>query len=330
MSQTPDRAEPTPPGPSEALRQANRLDTVLLIVALTLLTAISAYQFLGWPGLIGAVCFVAVLSAAAPHVPARAILRLYRAEPIDPRTGAEIYDLLGELCRRAGMARPPGLYVVPSLTMNAFSVGTPDNAAIAVTEGLLRKLSLRQTAGVLAHELSHIRNNDLRIMALADALSRAMQFLSWIALVLVLLYLPHYLAGNGRIPWTGLLLLYLAPTIATLLQLALSRTREFAADQSAVALTGDPAGLASALTAIERYEGRFWEDLIFPSTRRVPNPSILRTHPATHERIERLRALAPPPARQPIGLGADGPRVSLVGMSPSQMRPRYRVPGIWF
>jgi len=183
---------------------------------------------------------------------------------------------------------------------------------------------------VLAHELSHIRNNDLRIMALADALSRAMQLLSWIALALIIFYLPQYFAGNGRIPWFGLLLLYLAPSIATLLQLALSRTREFQADLGAIDITGDPAGLASALAAIDRYEGHFWEDLIFPSTRRVPHPSILRTHPATQERIERLRALAPRPVQEPIGMGADGPRISLAGMSPSQMRPRYRVPGIWF
>ena len=125
-------------------------------------------------------------------------------------------------------------------------------------------------------------------------------------------------------------LLYLAPTLCSLLQLALARTREFEADLNAVSLTGDPAGLASALRLIERYQGRFWEDLIFPSTRRVPQPSILRTHPATEARIERLRRLAPPAGQTMVVANEDGPRVSLVGMSPSEMRPRYRLPGIWF
>jgi len=327
MSVSPSTA---PPKSEHAQHDHNLFDTVVLIGTLTLLTGISAFQFLSWAGLLAAVLFVGLLALAAPNIPAALVMRLYRAIPMDPRNGRDIYAALNELCGRAGLSSEPALFVVPSLTLNAFSVGTPKNAAIAVTEGLLRKLTLRQTVGVLAHELSHIRNNDLRIMALADGLSRTMQVLSWVALVLILVYLPQYLAGNGRIPWLGLFLLYLAPTIATLLQFALSRTREFEADLGAVELTGDPAGLASALQSIERYQGRFWEDLIFPSTRRVPQPSILRSHPATEERVERLRQISPAPTLRPIGPDVDGPRISLVGMPPSQMRPRYRVPGLWF
>lgn len=318
------------PGGEQGQRDHNLMDTVVLIGAMTVLTAVTAYQFLSWPGLLAAVLFVGLLAVVAPNVPPALVMRLYRALPVDPRNGRDLYDALDELRQRAGLAVAPALYVVPSLTLNAFSTGTPEAAAIAVTEGLLRKLSLRQTAGVLAHELSHIRNNDLRIMALADALSRAMQVLSWVALAMILYYTPQYFAGNARVPWLGLSLLYLAPTLCSLLQLALARTREFEADLNAVSLTGDPAGLASALRLIERYQGRFWEDLIFPSTRRVPQPSILRTHPATEARIERLRRLAPPAGQTMVVANEDGPRVSLVGMSPSEMRPRYRLPGIWF
>ena len=311
-------------------RDHNLIDTVVLIGAMTVLTGVSAFQFLAWPGLLAAVVFVGLLAFAAPHVPATLVMRVYRAIPVDPRNGRDIYAVLEELRLRAGMETAPALYVIPSLTLNAFSAGTPQNAAIAVTEGLLRKLNLRQTAGVLAHELSHIRNNDLRILALADALSRAMQMLSWVALVLAAVYLPQYLAGNARVPWLGLALLYLAPALCTLLQLALARTREFEADLDAANLTGDPAGLALALRSIERYQGRIWEDLIFPSSRRVPQPSILRTHPETEARIERLRQVSPSLGGEPIAVDEDGPRVSLVGMGPSEMRPRYRVPGVWF
>jgi len=325
MTASPDR-----PAAQTGPRDPNLFDTVVLIGAMTLLTAVSAYQFLSWPGLVGAVLFVGLIAFASPHIPPALVMRLYRAQPVDRRNGSDLYDALDELTQRSGMDCEPALYVVPSLTLNAFSVGTPERSAIAVTEGLLRKLSLRQTAGVLAHEISHIRNNDLRIMALADGLSRAMQLLSWLALVLAILYLPQYLAGNVRMPWLGLALLYLAPTVSTLLQLALARTREFEADHGAVGLTGDPAGLASALKSIEQYQGRFWEELMFPSTRRVPQPSLLRTHPATEARIERLRRLQPAPGLRPIGEETDAPRISLVGMGPSEMRPRYRVPGVWF
>jgi heat shock protein HtpX len=306
----------------------NRLDTVLLIGGIALLTGLTAAQFFGWLGAVAAVMLAGSIGYVAPHVPAIAVMRLYRASPVDPRTGGELYLMLNELTLRSGLQRAPALYVVPSLALNAFSAGEETNAAIALTEGLLRALDLRETAGVIAHEFSHIVNRDLRIMALADVMSRYLQVLSWVALVLVLIYLPSYLAGDHRIPWLGLLLLYLAPSLGSLLQLALARTREFDADREAARLTGDPEGLAKALTKIERYQGHFWEDLIFPGARRVPVPSMLRTHPETEERVKRMRAVARTGAASTWP--ADGPRISLVGMGPGAMRPRFRIPGLWF
>jgi len=267
---------------------------------------------------------------AAPNVPPSYVMGLYRATAMDRRNGRDVYLILNELVARAGMAHTPTLHVVPSLTLNAFSVGTPDRAAIAITEGLLRRLTLRQMAGVLAHELSHIRNNDLRLLALADAMTRVMQLLSWLGLALVVYYLPQYVQGNTRIPWAGAFLLYLAPMLSTLLQLALSRTREFDADIDAVGLTGDSEGLASALGDIERNQGKIWEDLVFPNCRRTLEPSLLRSHPATPDRLSRLADVRSPIGESPMVIGAESPRVSLVGMAPSAMRPRYRFPGLWF
>jgi heat shock protein HtpX len=308
----------------------NLFDTVVLTTVMTLITAVAAYLILGWPGLPLAILAVGGLALAATTLPSTYVMQLYRAQPMDRRNGRDVYLLSKELARRAGMRKAPTLYVIPSLTLNAFATGTSDKAAIAVTEGLLRKLSLREIAGVLAHELSHVRNNDLRLMALADAMTRVLQVLSWCSVLLLASYVPLYLAGRTRIPWVGLAVLYLAPTIGTLIQLSLSRTREFDADVDAVGLTGDPEGLAMALAAIDRGQGNVLEDLIFPNSRRVPDPSMLRTHPATLERLARLRNLRSPGGESPIALGAEQPRVSLVGVGPSAMRPRYRFPGLWF
>jgi heat shock protein HtpX len=216
------------------------------------------------------------------------------------------------------------------MTLNAFATGTPDKAVVGITEGLLRRLSLRELAGVLAHEISHIRNNDLAVMSLADVMTRFTQSLSYLALFLAIFNLPGLLMGESDISLAALLLLYLAPTLGSLLQLGLSRTREYDADLEGAQLTGDPGGLASALEKLERYQGNFWEDLTLPVPgRRIPQPSLLRSHPPTEERIRRLLALESRELQPPIEV-VEEPMVSLIGVGPGSMRPRYRFPGVWF
>jgi heat shock protein HtpX len=216
------------------------------------------------------------------------------------------------------------------MTLNAFAAGTPEKAVIALTEGLRRRLNLTELAGVIAHEISHVRNNDLAIMMTADVLTRCMQWLAYLAVILAVLNIPAFLLGEAEVPLIGLVLLYLAPTAGSLIQLALSRTREYDADLEAASLTGDPRGLISALQKLDRYQGRFWEDLRLPVPgRRVPQPSLLRSHPRTEERIKRLEALMERPMLPPIDLGPDPieppPAPGLVAM-----RPRYRWTGVWF
>src|SRR5690606_19051523 len=133
--------------------------------------------------------------------------------------------------------RRPRLYVIPSATLNAFATGTPDNASIAVTAGLLRTLNLRELAGVLAHEVSHIRNNDLWVMGLADAMSRFTQALSTLAMMLAMFSFVGMLAGVIFVSWWAILVLYLAPLVSSLLQLGLSRAREYDADLEGAMLT---------------------------------------------------------------------------------------------
>jgi heat shock protein HtpX len=308
----------------------NDLHAAILLGGLGLLSAFCAWLLWSWPGVLAALVSVATIAAFAPRLPPGAIMRLYRAKPIDPAHGAQIIQIVDILRRRAGLAATPSLFVVPSITDNAFAVGTPQRAVIAVTEGLLRRLSLSELTGVLGHEVAHIANNDLFVMSLADLMTRFTQALSYLAIFLAIFNLPAFLLGDSDVSLLALLLLYLAPTIGSSLQLALARAREFDADLAGASLTGDPAGLAAALKKIERVQGTLWEDMMLPVPgRRIPAPSVLRTHPATGARIRRLRALERAQLPPAIELREE-PMVSLAGLGPGEMRPRLRFPGVWF
>lgn len=314
-----------------AHRRRNLQHSLLLVIGMSLIVMVSASLIWSWAGAIGAGLLVAALSLVGPRVPPEAVMRLYKGVPVDARHGAQLHRLVEVLADRAELERHPRLYVIPSTTLNAFAAGSPTNAAIGITEGLLRRLELRQLAGVIAHEMSHIRNNDLHVMAMADALTRFTQLLAYLGLVLAVLNVPAILLGLDTFPWAAILLLYLAPMLTSLLQMGLSRTREYDADLEAAGLTGDPAGLAGALAALERYQGRFWEDLMLPvPSRRIPHPSLLRSHPDTASRIARLEELQARPAlARPIVFG-DEPLFSLVGHGPGGMTPRLRVLGLWY
>ena len=306
----------------------------LLILGFIVLVTIPTVLLWGTAGALAAGLLVALICPLATRMPPEAVMRLYQATRV-PRDESQLSSLVDVLAFRAGLPRRPELYVIPSMTLNAFAAGSRDHSAIAVTEGLLRRLSLPETAGVLAHEMAHIRNNDLLVMGLADVITRVLQLLSYVALGLALFNVFAYLRGEDMISWWAVLLLYLAPALSSLLQLCLSRAREFEADAQAAKLTGDPASLASALKRLETYTGHFWEDLMFPvPARRVPHPSLLRSHPETEDRIRRLLALegAPQPAsggHAPLVI-VEQPMFSLVGYGPGDMRPRYRWPGLWF
>jgi heat shock protein HtpX len=308
----------------------NDVHAAILLGGLGLLTAFCGWLLWSWAGVLAALISIAAIAHFAPQLPPEAIMRLYRAKPIDPAHGGQIIQVVDALSARAGLAAAPAVYVIASMTVNAFAAGTPQNAAIAVTEGLLRRLSLRELTGVLGHELSHIANNDLGVMSLADVMTRFTQALSYLAIFLAIFNLPGLLLGDSDVSLRALLLLYLAPMIGSLLQLALARAREFDADLAGASLTGDPAGLASALNRIERVQGTLWEDMMLPVPgRRIPAPSVLRTHPPTEERIDRLRALEGAQLPPPIDV-AEEPMVSLAGVGPGDMRPRLRFPGVWF
>ena len=217
-------------------------------------------------------------------------MHLYRGKPLNTSQIPELHVALQTLAQRSGLKTTPELYYIPSSLINAFAVGRPRRSSIAITDGLIRSLTLREAVGVIAHELSHIRNNDLRVMAIADIFTRLTSTLSLFGQVLLLLNLPLIITGEISINWFVIVLLIFAPLISTLAQLGLSRTREFDADLNAVQLTGDPEGLASALIKIDYIQGNWLERLFLPG-RRQTDPSLLRTHPLTEDRVQRLLQL---------------------------------------
>lgn len=310
-------------GRAARLRLRNRIQTAALVAGMLLLAAILAHLLLGplWiPWLVG---LVAVGLLAAPRLSPAWLMRLSGAVPLDPRVAPELYRLVGALGRRAGLPRVPRLYWVPRGLLNAFAVGEPDEAGIAVTEGLLRTLTPRELTGVLAHELAHVRSGDMRVMLLAEVVARITGSFATLGVLLAFLNLPLVASGAAAISWWAILLLALSPTLSVLLQLGLSRSRERAADLDAVRLTGDPRALASALRKIGRFQEGLLESLLFRH-RHGPESPWLRTHPATEERVRTLLALEVPEAPRGGGLSEPG-LASLLGELPARSQRRYFV-----
>ncbi len=281
-------------------RLNNLLHAGLLLLGLGGLVLAVGYVLGGAQGALWTTVVALAVLLLGPRISPGMILRRYQARPLHPREAPGLYALVERLAQRVGLPHPPGLHYLPSAVMNAFSVGRREEAAIALSDGLLRGLPPRELTAVLAHEVSHIGHNDMWVMSLADSASRVVRLLSIAGQLLVLLNLPLLLTRAEGLPWVPLLLLVFAPSISALLQLALSRNREFDADLEAARITGDPLALAQALTRMEAQQEGLWRRLLWPG---APGrqPSLLRTHPASAQRIERLRSLVPAPAPAPGG-----------------------------
>ena len=266
------------------------LQTVAIAAALAGLLLLVGYTVLGWIGLLVVGSVVAMTVAQSTQVS----LRVRPADAVGLRYADApwLFDTVAELCRRAGISQVPDLYYSRSPIMNAATLGTGGTEhSILVTVGLMSSLAPREIAGVLAHEVAHIRNNDLTIFRLAEiarVMTHSLAQFGWLAL---LLFLPFWAFSGEGVPAEVALLLFAAPLGGIVLQLALFRTREFAADATAAELTGDPVGLASALRKIDS-GGRTLLGQLFPFQRTEQNQSLFQTHPNTAERVKRLLILA--------------------------------------
>ncbi len=307
----------------------NRLQSLLLLLVMAAFFAALGWLLWGRDGLL--TLLSVGLASAMLHalIAPQLVMGLYGARPITPRQMPALYKAIDLLAERAGLKRPPVLYYLPSEILNAFAVGRSANSAVAITDGLVETLTFDELVAVLAHEISHIRNNDLWIMGLADMFSRTTRLLSLIGQLLLWINLPLLLMGPVTINWAAILLLIFAPNLSALAQLSLSRTREYHADLNAVLLMGNADALASALIKIERCQGSWMERFVMPGYN-VPVPSVLRTHPPTEDRVRRimdLNAGLQPAWRLPENLKTE----HVNRLSPGNCKsPRWHVSGLWY
>jgi heat shock protein HtpX len=263
---------------------ANSRSSALAIAGMMLLLAVCGWVVGGTEGARRAVTGGAP-QPNGPPISRETMYRWFGARLLHPVELPGLFNILAYVCRRAGLSRMPDLYCLAAPSdMNAYALGGPQGAAIVLTEGLLRGMTTGEIAGILAHEVAHIRNNDAWAMSWAGALHRAIEWASLTGLALLR-------AQNGPVTAERPLaaLLSVAPAIGRLLGLALSRIRELDADATALELTGDLAALIAALDKLERHHG----GPLLPADAFENDPTrLLRSHPATSERVGALRSLA--------------------------------------
>ncbi|MGF1525849.1 MAG: zinc metalloprotease HtpX [Candidatus Competibacterales bacterium] len=304
----------------------NALQSLVLIVAQVGILGWVGWILAGLDGLVVAAVLCGITVAMSLATGPMAALQFYGARPIHPQRAPELYRALELLTRRGELPAVPVLHYVPSSVLNAFATGSREASAIAITDGLLRTLTRRELVGVLAHELSHVRHNDIWVMALSSAVTRMTLVFSQVGqLILVFFALPAALMGLADVSLGALLILVLSPTAVILLQLALSRTREFDADRGAVALARDPEGLASALAKLERYQHGWWRQIL-PGGQPRQAPEWLLTHPPTAERIRRIGeyaaalGLEAEPGPTPLAQALRGHNLGLTAAYPVALR----------
>ena len=230
----------------------------------------------------------------------KAALAAYKAQPITREQAPELYNMVAELAEKANLPMPK-LCIVPTQTPNAFATGRdPNHAAVAVTQGIMEILDKDELAGVIAHELTHIKNRDTLTQAVAGTLGGAVTFLGRM-LSFGAMYGPvNRDSRQGGNPIGVLILVILAPISASLIQMAISRTREFSADRGSAEITGNPLALASALQKLESVGKRvpmngnpaFEPVLIMNPFSGGGLQSLFRTHPPTEERVRQLQEIA--------------------------------------
>ena len=277
----------------------NMMKTAILMAAITALFMAIGSLLGGRQGMVLALLFALGMNFFSYWFSDKLVLRMYNAQEVDEGSAPQFYRMVRELAQRAGLPMPR-VYLIDEDAPNAFATGrNPQHAAVAATTGILRVLSERELRGVMAHELAHVQHRDILISTISATMAGAIGMLGNFAMI----FGGRDSEGRQTNPLVALLVMILAPIAASLIQMAISRAREFEADRGGAEISGDPAALASALDKIHRYA----QGIPLETAERHPetaqmmimNPlsaggikSLFSTHPSTEERIARLMELA--------------------------------------
>jgi heat shock protein HtpX len=278
----------------------NLMKTAILMAAITALFMAIGSLLGGQQGMMLALVVALGMNFFSYWFSDKLVLKMYKAQEVDESSAPQFYRMVRELAQRAQLPMPK-VYLIDEDAPNAFATGrNPEHAAVAATTGILRMLSERELRGVMAHELAHVRHRDILISTVSATMAGAISMLANFAMF----FGGRDSEGRSTNPVVGLLVMFLAPIAASLIQMAISRAREFEADRGGAEISGEPRALASALQKIHRAA----QGIPLETAERHPetaqmmimNPlsagglrGLFSTHPSTEERVERLLAMAP-------------------------------------
>ena len=279
----------------------NTFKTFILMAALTALFMVVGQVLGGRNGMLIALGFAAVMNFFSFWFSDKLALTMNRARPVSEAQAPELHSIVTYLAQRAGIPKPR-VYIIPSQTPNAFATGrNPEHAAVAVTEGLLQLLNRDELEGVLSHELGHIKNRDILISSVAAVMAGAISFLANMAQWALIFGGFSRDEDDGLAGLIGMfIMMIVAPLAAALIQMAISRSREYLADATGAKICGKPTALASALKKLEEWNRRMPMN-VNPATAQmyIVNPlsakgiaNLFSTHPPIEERIKRLLEMA--------------------------------------
>ena len=278
----------------------NTLKTTFLMALLTVILVTAGGALGGQSGVVTTFLFALVMNGVSYWFSDKIVLRMYGAKEIDPKGAPKLYRILQDLTLGAHMPMPK-VYMIPQATPNAFATGRDENhAAVAVTEGILDILSESELRGVLAHELSHVKNRDILIGTIAATMAGAVSMLANIAQWGLIFGGRGGDRRAGGNPVVALAMIILAPLAAMLVQLAISRGREYGADETGASISGDPLSLANALRKLQQGVEKIPMEAN-PATAHmfIVSPltggglmTLFSTHPPLEERIARLKLMA--------------------------------------
>ncbi len=280
----------------------NTIKTIGLMVFMTLLLIFVGAAIGGRGGMVTAFALATIMNVGSYWFSDKIILRMYNAQPVTESQAPELHALVRILVQKAGMPMPK-VYIIPDETPNAFATGrNPEHAVVAVTEGIMRLLSREELSGVIAHELAHIKHRDMLtgtiVATIAGAISMLAQMAQW---AMIFGGGRHDSDDEGGNPIAALVMMIVAPIAAMLVQMAISRTREFEADKGGAQIAGHPSGLANALLKLEKGSQLMPMHDAQPATAHmfIVNPltgggflNLFSTHPPIAERVQRLRDMA--------------------------------------